>query len=152
MVARRKPVVSTDFVGWMAIVVTSRKVRIYYFLGLATFSLSKGYHLEYFWERQDTWGVTSHTDMAELGGTENIQVVAETLVVSITIASTLTSTILVTLERLEWKISLMDIFFQNGMTTKTWASAVGSFENNTILYLKYFLPYLVLLGKESCLS
>ena len=44
------------------------------------------------------------------------------------------------------------LFFLNGMTSKTWASAVGSFENNTILYLKYFLPYLVLLGKESCLS
>ena len=90
--------------------------------------------------------------MDVLESTGSILEVVETLVVSITIASTLTSTILVTLERLEWKISLMDIFFQNGMTTKTWASAVGSFENNTILYLKYFLPYLVLLGKESCLS
>ena len=40
MVARRKPVVSTDFVGWMAIVVTSRKVSVHSFLGLATFNLS----------------------------------------------------------------------------------------------------------------
>ena len=41
MVARRKPVVSTDFVGWMAIVVTSsRKVSVHSFLGYATLSLS----------------------------------------------------------------------------------------------------------------
>ena len=56
--------------------------------------------------------------MDVLESTGSILEVVETLAVNITIASTLTSTILVTLERFEWKISLMDFFFQNGVQQK----------------------------------